>query len=319
MIHISARLVRQEIGSFEWWIGNIVDSSTRWAVPVFIMLSGMLLLGKQESQLDVLRKRVGKLLWPLLFWSFIYSLWKVRHDIETYSFRQFMIEVFQDSIKYHFWYLYVILGLYLCMPLFKMFIQNGRKEDIRYFLFLSFFISASTLTISSFFEINLAGGFEYLLGYGGYFLLGYYLANTTLARKKTSLIHILGAAALLITIVGTWLLSTRIGTLSQVFYEYLSFTTPFVAISIFLLVKDWGNKETSKATVLIANYSFGIYLIHPLILDIYRSKEFIQLTGISHTTTHPVLYVLIIFTIAFSTSLFLSYILCKFPATKKLV
>jgi surface polysaccharide O-acyltransferase-like enzyme len=319
LIHISARLVRQEVGSFEWWIGNIVDSSARWAVPIFIMLSGMLLLGRKEPQTAVIKKRVSKVFWPLLFWSFIYSLWSVRYDLDTYSIYQAGIDLFQGSIKYHLWYLYVILGLYLCMPLFKTFIQHGKKTEIRYFIFLSFFISAISITLSSLFKIRIAGGFEYLIGYGGYFLLGYYLANNDLSKGALKVLHSLGAAGLLLTTGGTWLFSMEKGTLNQVFYEYLSFTTPFVAISVFLLVKEKANKDTSRLTEITAKYSFGIYLIHPIILDLLRGREFIQLTGLSHLTVHPIPYIVFMLSATFSASLLLSVILHKTPFLKRFV
>ncbi len=318
-IHISARLVRQEVGSFEWWIGNIFDSSSRWAVPVFIMLSGMLLLGKKESQSDIIQKRVPRLILPLVFWSFAYSLWTVRETIESYSIHQFTIDLFQNDIKYHFWYLYAILGLYLVMPLFKTFVQQGKRSDFLYFLIFGFVVSAADTTLSSLWQIHLAKGFEYFLGYGGYFILGYYLAKANIGQKATRIIHLLGFLALLLTIIGTWYISTELGRLNQVFYEYLSITTPFVAISIFVLIKDYGNRSNSVVPTIIAKYSFGIYLIHPMILDIYRGKEFVLLTGISHETTHPILYIGFMFITVLATSLFLTMIMSKIPFIKKFV
>lgn len=319
LIHISARLVRQEVGTFEWWVGNIVDSGSRWAVPVFVMLSGLLLLGKKEDQSYVIKKRITRIIWPFLFWSFIYSIWNVRYELGTYSLRDFAINIYQDNIKYHFWYLYVILGLYLCLPLFKTLVQNGKKSDILYFIFISFFISAIATTLQSVYNIRIASGFEYFLGYGGYFLLGYYLTTTEVSQKSLRIFYLLGVAALFLTIAGTWFVSMKQGSLNQVFYGYLSMTTPFVAISIFLLVKNFSNKECSKLISLFAKYSFGIYLIHPLVLDIFRGNEFIQLTGISHLTVHPVFYVLFIFILAFSTSLFLSFIVNKIPFIRRFV
>ncbi|MCM3585190.1 acyltransferase family protein [Mesobacillus maritimus] len=319
LIHISARLVRQEVGSFEWWIGNLVDSSSRWAVPLFIMLSGMLLLGKKESQWDIITNRIPRLFLALLFWSFIYSLWAFRYDIGSYSFTEFAINLYQNDIKYHLWYLYAILGLYLVMPLFKTFIQQGKKTDILYFLFLSFAISAISTTLSYLFKFQLANGFEYFLGYGGYFILGYYLANTEVSRKTTNLFHLLGIAGLLLTILGTWLVSAQEGSLNQVFYEYLSITTPFVSISLFLFMKDFGNKPNSNLTSMIAKYSFGIYLTHPMVLDVFRGKEFIQLTGISHLTTHPIVYTAFMLIIVLFISLLLTLIISRIPVLRKFV
>jgi len=319
LIHISTPLVRQEVGSFEWWVGNVVDGSMRWAVPIFIMLSGMLLLGRGESQLNVVKKRVPRLLIPLLFWSLLYSLWDIRYDLETFSVQQILTDFYQNDVKYHLWYLYTLLGLYLAMPLFKTFIQHGRKSDLLYFILLDYIISATFEVLSSLLDIRLGNGFGYFLGYGGYFLLGYYLANTSLNKKTTNLIHLLGSAALLVTIIGTWFFSAEQGSLNQVFYKYLSLTTPIVSVSVFLLIKDLWNTENSRLTTVIANYSFGIYLIHPMILDVLRGEEFIQLTGISDVTTHPMIYVTFMFIVVLTFSILSTFILSKIPLLKKFV
>ncbi len=319
LIHISARLVRQEVGSFEWWIGNIVDSSVRWAVPIFFMLSGMLLLGKKEAQSVVIKKRVPRLIWPLLFWSFIYSLWASRYQLHTYSLEQSIINLFNGTIKYHLWYLYTIIGLYLCMPLFKTLIQYGKKVDVRYFICLSFLTSAIFISLSSFLQIKLAGGFEYLLGFGSYFLLGHYLANTDISKRVAYFFYIMGGIALFVTIMGTWLFSLRDGTLNQGFYEYLSLTTPFVAISIFILFKHHGNNLCGRFTTYAAKYSFGVYLIHPIVLDIFRSKEFIQATDISELSTNPIIYIAIILSVVYIFSILLTMFLHRIPYINRLV
>ncbi|MGM0902862.1 MAG: acyltransferase [Bacillota bacterium] len=317
LIHISIPLVRQEVGSFEWWVGNVVDGSMRWAVPIFIMLSGMLLLGKTESQLTVVKKRVPRLLLPLLLWSLLYSIWDVRHDMHDYSFQQFLINLYQNDVKYHLWYLYTLLGLYLAMPIFKTFIQHGRKSDLLYFILLDYVISATFEVLASLLDIRLGNGFGYFLGYGGYFLLGYYLANTSLNKRTTNLIHLLGSSALLVTIFGTWFFSAEQGSLNQVFYKYLSLTTPIVSASVFLLIKNFWNTENSRLTTVIADYSFGIYLIHPMILDVLQGEKFIQVTGISAVSIHPILYVVLMFIVVLAFSLLFTSILSKIPLIKK--
>lgn len=56
-----------------WLSINVVDSLARWCVPVFFMLSGALLLGKDEP-LSVLKKRIIKIILPLIFWSYVYLI-----------------------------------------------------------------------------------------------------------------------------------------------------------------------------------------------------------------------------------------------------
>ncbi|UYG93854.1 acyltransferase [Cytobacillus firmus] len=317
LIHISARLVTQDVGTYNWWIGNIFNSSSRWSVPIFIMLSGMLLLGRKESQSLVIKKRVTKIAWPFLFWSFIYFVWMFRYDIDAFSTKEFLIRFFEGSIKYHLWYLYTILGLYLAMPLFKALVHS-KKTDIRYIIAISFLISAIFTTIAFLFNLKPAGGFELFLGYGSYFLLGYYAANTAISKKISLFIYSAGIISLLATILGTWLVSSRQDSLNQVFYEYLSITTPFVAIAIFLFLKQFGNKTCGTITSLTAKYSFGIYLVHPIFLDIYRSKEFIAMTGISHNSTPVLFYLAFMLLAVYASSLLATMLMHKIPFIRRI-
>ena len=51
-----------------WWSANLWDSFAHWCVPVFVMLSGALLLGRREPAPHFWRKRAARLVWPLVGW-----------------------------------------------------------------------------------------------------------------------------------------------------------------------------------------------------------------------------------------------------------
>lgn len=78
IVHVAATFVlNSPIGSSNWWVGNLYESAARWSVPVFVMLSGALLLhpNKQESLSVFYKKRLSRILVPLIFWSLFYLLW----------------------------------------------------------------------------------------------------------------------------------------------------------------------------------------------------------------------------------------------------
>src|SRR3546814_5311212 len=54
VLHVAA----MNFGVFDhqWWASNFYDSLTRSCVPVFLMISGVLLLGKQETLAVFFRK-----------------------------------------------------------------------------------------------------------------------------------------------------------------------------------------------------------------------------------------------------------------------
>ncbi|MFM7399361.1 MAG: acyltransferase, partial [Bacteroidota bacterium] len=76
-IHVAAPIahVPQDLNSFWWWIGNFWNSLSRPGVPLFVMLSGFLLLGKDYPLPDFLSRRFSRVVIPALFWMVIYSVY----------------------------------------------------------------------------------------------------------------------------------------------------------------------------------------------------------------------------------------------------
>jgi surface polysaccharide O-acyltransferase-like enzyme len=79
VLHVSAIVVVgiKDFYDLQWWFGNIYDSMVRWCVPVFVMISGALLLSeaKTESISIFYKKRILRLLTPTLFWSLFFTIW----------------------------------------------------------------------------------------------------------------------------------------------------------------------------------------------------------------------------------------------------
>jgi surface polysaccharide O-acyltransferase-like enzyme len=55
-----------------WSIANAYDSISRFCVPVFVMLTGALLVPQTISLRDFINKRFKRLLMPFLFWSVVF-------------------------------------------------------------------------------------------------------------------------------------------------------------------------------------------------------------------------------------------------------
>jgi surface polysaccharide O-acyltransferase-like enzyme len=77
-------------GTLNWYVCNIWDSAMRWAVPIYIMLSGSLLLdpNRVESPSRFYHKRLMRIGVPLVFWSFFfmwvdvyYTGWRATHNL----------------------------------------------------------------------------------------------------------------------------------------------------------------------------------------------------------------------------------------------
>ena len=138
MIHTSAGLVTSyEIGSPEFMWGNILDSVSRIGVPLFIMISGSLMLDENRnvSIKGLLSHNIPNIVVLLIFWSGFYSIYfnVVAPTMrgETVNFRNALFS-FIDGY-YHLWYLFMIIGLYFITPFLREFV---RKENKRLVVFL---------------------------------------------------------------------------------------------------------------------------------------------------------------------------------------
>lgn len=191
---------------FNFW-GAFYGSFLRPCVPLFVMITGILLLPVKTSFESFYKKRVLRIAVPFILWSVLYNLFPwvtgilglpstVIPEVFAYGTPD-ASQSFGDAIKnitlipFQFnvytvpmWYLYMLIGLYLYMPFFSSWVERATVSQKRIFLG----IWASTLFLPyaySFFSQNLFGlsawnsfgTFYYFAGFNGYLLLGHFLAK----------------------------------------------------------------------------------------------------------------------------------------------
>ena len=113
-----------EIASTNWNVLNIYDSLTRWGVPVFVMISGALFLGKDIPMQKLLKKNILRIITAFLFWSLLYTMWKIQISEHSSSLRDVLLTFFKGH--YHMWFLYMIVCLYLIVPLLNKIVARFR-------------------------------------------------------------------------------------------------------------------------------------------------------------------------------------------------
>lgn len=166
LLHVSAKYFYDMTPLDNWLISNFIDSSVRFCVPLFVMLSGALLLVRpfnSETEISSLIKRCLKVALPFIVWSIIYLF-------ETGN-TNFLSVLYKPS-RYHLWFCYMILGLYLFYPLLKGAYELIKdRHDFCAYLFVVWvlFIVFPTLfgsPVSDTFHLG-----KFIL-YSGYFLIG---------------------------------------------------------------------------------------------------------------------------------------------------
>jgi surface polysaccharide O-acyltransferase-like enzyme len=285
ILHVSSGLAGQ-YGALRldwWWVGNIVDSLTRWSVPVFIMLSGMLLLGHSKD-LPIgafLRKRFGRVFIPYAIWALaIYVPWKAWVERQPFSLGQTVSDFLRGSTYYHLWFIYTIMNTYLIAPIVRIVVDHASDAALRYYLWLWFACLTLTSLLPKFLNVTLGFSVEMANGFVGYFVLGYYFDRVDVSPRFRRAVYALAAVCAAITILGTAHLSAGKGSLDDWFYAYLIPTTAVIAAAVFLAFRytEWPRfLERPAAVGLIATLSaatFGIYFVHPMILWALGSGAF---------------------------------------------
>jgi surface polysaccharide O-acyltransferase-like enzyme len=279
LIHAAAPLLYRynKIAAVNWWAGNIYDSAARICVPLFFITTGYLLLEKQEAVKDYLTKRGNKILVPLFVWSIFYIFWKFFFENgEPISFRTFY-SLFLSPAYFHLWFFYAIIGLYLYIPILRILIQHSPKELLYYFIVL-WFIAVSvipfaerTTHLTSLIDLNMISGFV------GYLVIGYIFGNIQTSKKQAMQALFIAFVCFIITIAGTFFLTARNkGEYNGYFYDYLSPNIILYSIAAFTFLKYISEKITpsenqQKSLKALSSASFGIYLIHPMILFTLRA------------------------------------------------
>lgn len=308
--------------SKNWNYLNIFDTFSRWCVPCFIMITGLLLLDENRNIniKKIFNKYIKKILFILIFWLIIYSIINMWNN-ESFSLKNFFINLIYEH--YHLWYLYVLIGLYLITPILRTFITKENKKIIEYFLILWFiynFIHYLSLlphmqllsTLISKFDFN------FILGYTGYFILGFYLNNFEIKKFFKYAIYLLGLLSALCIFFTTKFFIINYPDLKQISYDYLSIFVCIFSTSIFILIKQIFtnikiNQKYHKILHTLNIRTFGIYLIHPIFI-ILINKYKIDISNYNTLFSIPITTLLI-----YLLSFLFTTIISKIPLINKWV
>jgi len=119
----------------DWMIATFSGAVARFAVPV--ILSGYLLIDKQENASLFFQKRFNKVIIPLLAWSVIYTVFKTNsiHSIFTI---QFVKELLSSSVYFHLYFLYIIIRLYIVTPVLRAILYKINLKYVYYYIIIWF-------------------------------------------------------------------------------------------------------------------------------------------------------------------------------------
>lgn len=237
------------------------------AAELFISLSGATLLPIQTEMKTFIKKRLKKILNPFIFWSIVIAI--LIKGTDNLISNLFLIPF--KPITFEYWFIYVIVGLYLIAPIITPWLKTVSKKQLEFVLTI-WLISLLIPFWNQYSNVlylytgNYNYTLYYLSGFIGYWLLGLYL------REYPIKIGLNWRFLVCLGVFFIYILYIYICYIQQNYSETLTSNLQIGVASylilIYTLVQHISIKSKHLISIIskIAKYSYGIYLIHPVII-----------------------------------------------------
>lgn len=311
-----------QIGNYTWGTSAVIYFIAKVGVPLFIMITGALSLGKEQSYTKIVMN-ITKIIALLLVWSGIYWVYQEKPVI---SVSYFITSVIDKPVRLHLWYLYTLAGLYMMIPFIQKMVKVFKPVD--YYVYLTIWLLYTSLLpfLRIFKELSYTPfvSIPLFFGFSGYLVLGHFIANINLTKKVIYTARISLVASLALILIVTYRFSSIAGKTSNILDNNLAFPVVIISASLFLLIKYriTKNKIWTKPNVveILSNLSkntFGIYLIHVIVKDVFKDGIFYNF--LFYDFLNPVIGLLIYGVFVMLLSYIITVLIGKIPYVKKIV
>jgi surface polysaccharide O-acyltransferase-like enzyme len=262
-----------------WWSSTIYKSFALPCVPLFVILSGALLLQPSKTNEPIrvfLKKRFNRIGLAFMFWSAIYLVWAFLVSQTPVTFDNIvegtLYSLFSGSY-YHFWFLYLIAGLYLLTPILRKIVSVKDPKILKYLILLWFVDVAVVPLIQMITGYSLNDTVFVVGGFIGYFVLGIYLQRV---KVSSSILRVLFFLSFIFTIVSTWFMHFHFDSIGQnyFFFGYLSVNVILASVTMFMLLSklpvNWSRNIhplVNRVVHAIGKNTLPIYMFHLIVME----------------------------------------------------
>lgn len=346
LCHVGDYYAECETGGFGLAWSKLI-TLTRPCVPLFILLSGTLLLPLKVESGKFIKRRFIRIGIPVLIWSILYVFFPLpvetvfggppnafTGEMNIYLYNLMMIPLNFTASNIHFWFIYSIIGLYLFMPIISPWVKKASKREMLWFLYIWGFTLLFPYIRLWFPEIhgectwNNHGMLIYFSGYLGYIILGLFLHRyNTLSAKKSCLIGaLLFIVGYIITYKGLWfdigrLNSQKVAEVSdegwviiETMIGYLTINVAMMTAGIFMFFQKLKlPRYIQNVMTELSKLSFGLFLVH-YILYLWIGAKLIPTWNLN-PGIEEIIVAIIVFTASYVVAKALSYL----PKSKYLI
>lgn len=272
-------IVHGKPNSTAWTTSLVIECICYFAVPLFCMLSGATLMNYREKYdtKTFFKKRLLKVAIPFIFWAIIMFVWKIHIgwiNIQSINIPiKFINAFFANKEEATYYFMFIILGLYLTMPLLSLLAKKEYTKQLWFVVLLYFIFNAFLPNILGLFKIQLNTNLTVQLGgYVIFIILGYLLSTQNINKKYRILIYIGAVIGLIYRFVTTFYLSKQAGSVVKTTWGYTSWHAILLTAAVFLIIKNLNfekiitNSKVRNFITKMSGCSFGIYLIHKIVM-----------------------------------------------------
>ena len=239
------------------WMGGYTIISI--GVNLFIMISGYLLLDKTEEAIVFFKKRILNILPLFLVFNIIY----------IYFGKIPIMPVLKGKTisASHFWYIYMILGLYLLTPWLQKVLKYAEKETL-FVVFLWFLCNILNPYLRYFNLAEIPFSNFPLTGFIGYYILGYFVKKYDNKVKRTSfiLIIVIYALGFLLSFLSTKYVLAVTGKRVSDFFDKNSLGTFIMTLSFFVFWCKFNFSKRDRIIKIVADSTYFAFLVHLIVL-----------------------------------------------------
>lgn len=245
----STTMMWYPIYSISYALGNC-------GVPLFLMISGTLLLNPQkEVSLNKLyKKMIPRILIPLIVFGWIFALLEIYFETHLMNIEMLgkaFLRVVNRKSWGHLWYLYMLLGVYIFLPVLKFLAEKLNDELYKYLIVSLVIIGYVFPTINALLKSNISVNAPLPLCHVTAFLMGYSVVKWENNLRFERIAKRFGLLSLIVLLIGNGMSGRFSLEAYSILAQYNNIFVLGLTVYIYMMIKQaYSNKNISGGGVL---------------------------------------------------------------------
>lgn len=252
---------------FTFTVSLLVSCICKVNVPLFMMITGALLIPKAEDWKIILKKRVSRMVIVLVgFSALIYGLKCFAWHQDIFSVEGFVRKLLTGEIQTSYWYLYEYIGILMMLPFLGVIARNIDRNCVKYFAIIGMIFKIGLPIVSFVTGYSFSLNLFVLENSVFYVLMGYFAERIITDEQCEQIAYWKIAGGLITSIVITAGLVLIDKNRNGEYHEYiLNMLTPAMVLFIYMGTRkifiQHHPVKTAGIISCLGSCAFGVYLL----------------------------------------------------------